>query len=118
MTVKPIIIGLCMLGTTTLVQAAPHRSDHYASHQQQGRVLETKPLYKEVRVPVRQKRCVELSGSRHHKSGRQECKLVAHYEIRRKLSGYRVKYEYRGRIYWTETKYQPGRFIAHSRHRR
>lgn len=41
--------------------------------------------------------------------------MVTRHETRKEVTGYKVKYEYRGRIYRTETRREPGRFIEHRR---
>lgn len=119
-------LGVVLLVTTGLVQAAPWGSGHdvrqrdtrHHADSRQGRVLESKPIYSLVTTPVREQRCYDVSPNRYghgHGHGKQRCEMVTTHKKERKITGYRVKYEYRGRIYWTETRYQPGRFIEHRR---
>jgi hypothetical protein len=112
-------LGAFLMASGALVEAAPGRGPgpghHGSSHQ--GRVLESRPIHKVVQVPVREKRCYDLPRSKHHGHGRpkQKCEMVTRHEKRKEVTGYKVKYEYRGRIYWTETRHEPGRFIDHRR---
>lgn len=55
----------------------------------------------------------EASDNRGHRAHRHDrrCKVVTNYREKRKLVGYKVKYRYRGEIYWTRTKRDPGSFI-------
>jgi len=38
----------------------------------------------------------------------RRCELVDHYQERRELVGYEVKYRYNGKIFWTQTDNHPG----------
>ncbi|PLY13501.1 MAG: hypothetical protein C0631_13910 [Sedimenticola sp.] len=44
-------------------------------------------------------------------SEEQYCETVDRYEEREELAGYRVKYRYKGQIFWTTTDEHPGKFI-------
>jgi len=41
----------------------------------------------------------------------RRCDRVDHFENRRELVGYRVKYEYDGRTFWTRTDEDPGKWV-------
>jgi len=41
----------------------------------------------------------------------RRCKTVGYYEERQEIVGYRVKYRYKGNIFWTRTQEYPGRHI-------
>jgi uncharacterized protein YcfJ len=41
----------------------------------------------------------------------RRCERVDHFEDRRELVGYRVKYEYDGRTFWTQTHEHPGKWV-------
>lgn len=117
-------LGVCLLAAAGLAEARPwsdsrHQAPghgHYERHGQ-GRVLSSTPIYRYVTTPVREKRCYDLPRGRHHGHGRpaQKCEMVTSHEKRKEITGYKVKYEYRGRIYWTESRHEPGRFIEHRR---
>lgn len=50
---------------------------------------------------------------RHHQDSRvvRDCDYVEYHDEREEVVGYRVKYEYRGEVYWTQTREHPGRWI-------
>lgn len=41
----------------------------------------------------------------------RRCERVGGREVSQEVVAYRVKYEYRGKVFWTRTKHHPGRFI-------
>lgn len=44
-------------------------------------------------------------------SVQRRCEVVDHFEDHREIVGYRVKYEYDGRTFWTETRQDPGKWV-------
>ncbi|HHB13058.1 MAG TPA: glycine zipper 2TM domain-containing protein [Chromatiales bacterium] len=42
----------------------------------------------------------------------RRCRTVEHYETERRLTGYRVKYRYKGRLFETITDHRPGKWIS------
>lgn len=42
---------------------------------------------------------------------RERCKEVVRYREENRLVGYRVKYRYHGKTYWTRTKHHPGKYL-------
>lgn len=44
-------------------------------------------------------------------SGKHRCKTVMRYESREEIVGYKVKYRYNGKKFWTRTQYEPGSTI-------
>lgn len=49
----------------------------------------------------------EISGGRGH----ERCETVERVEYREEITGYHVTYEYRGRLYHTESTTPPGRYL-------
>ena len=41
----------------------------------------------------------------------RHCELVDRYDEQEELTGYRVKYSYRGEVFWTTTEEHPGKYI-------
>lgn len=106
-------LGIFLLAAGGLAEAKPWNAPGHHGSAKQGRVLERNPIYKYVSTPVREKRCHTVK--RGHGRPTQKCEMVTRHEKRKEVTGYKVKYEYRGRIYWTETRQKPGRFINHRR---
>ena len=53
----------------------------------------------------------DLAGSRRGPAVVRDCYTVERYQRREEVVGYRVKYRYRGEVYWTQTREHPGRWI-------
>jgi len=47
--------------------------------------------------------------SHRHKGRKQRCETTTRYEYREEVAGYRVKYRYKGRTFWTRTQSHPGK---------
>lgn len=49
--------------------------------------------------------------SRSYVSTERRCELIDNYSEHEELVGYRVKYKYNGKMFWTRTDSDPGRYI-------
>ncbi|MES9869590.1 MAG: glycine zipper 2TM domain-containing protein [Sedimenticola sp.] len=49
--------------------------------------------------------------SRRYATTERRCELVDHYTEQEELVGYRVKYKYNGKVFWTRTDDHPGKWI-------
>ena len=49
--------------------------------------------------------------SRSYVTDERRCEVVDNYREHEELVGYRVKYHYQGKTFWTQTDQEPGRYI-------
>ncbi|MBF0257070.1 MAG: hypothetical protein HQL47_11595 [Gammaproteobacteria bacterium] len=131
---------LSLLSLTSQSALAGPRHDHSASQRHgghdQARVLRVKPIYVSVLTPVRSPGCGPANQHRQHQHGQYQRDKLAHnrvaisratlskplrhgqsacntprYREEERLVGYQVKYRYKGKSHWTQTRRHPGDFI-------
>ena len=110
------LVVLSLLSLASQSALAGPRHDYSANHRHgghdQARVLRVKPIFASVLTPVA--RFGHRHGYGHGRAQHWQDKPAwqkNRYRETERLIGYQVKYRYKGKSHWTQTRQHPGDFI-------